>query len=64
MSSIGYAVAPAWGVMLISGVLAGLGAGAIDAGIKRFRGRPVPAAVRELAARLVSALAPCWGRSS
>src|SRR4051812_39387033 len=29
----GYALAPTWWVMLVCGVLAGLGAGAIDAGI-------------------------------
>ncbi|MGH7321425.1 MAG: MFS transporter, partial [Candidatus Rokuibacteriota bacterium] len=32
-SSVGYAVAPAWSVMIAGGGLVGLGAGAIDAGI-------------------------------
>ena len=54
MSSIGYAVAPAWGVMLISGVLAGLGAGAIDAGINAFAAARFPP-------RLVSWLHASYG---
>jgi fucose permease len=36
ISSLGYATAPAWPVMLLGGLLAGLGAGAIDAGINAF----------------------------
>jgi fucose permease len=32
-SLLGYAVAPAWGMMVVLGCVAGLGAGAIDAGI-------------------------------
>jgi fucose permease len=35
-SSLGYALAPRWEVMVVAGVLAGLGAGAIDAGINAF----------------------------
>jgi fucose permease len=35
-SSLGYALAPRWGLMVAAGVLAGLGAGAIDAGINAF----------------------------
>ena len=54
MSSIGYAVAPAWGVMLVSGVLAGLGAGAIDAGINAFAAARFPP-------RLVSWLHASYG---
>ncbi len=33
---IGYTFAPVWGVMVLLGVVAGLGAGAIDAGINTF----------------------------
>jgi fucose permease len=36
VNSGAYAVAPAWWVMVASGVLAGLGAGAIDAGMNAF----------------------------
>ena len=35
-NSLAYALAPAWGVMVAAGLLAGLGAGAIDAGINAF----------------------------
>ncbi len=35
-NSLAYALAPAWSVMVAAGVLAGLGAGAIDAGINAF----------------------------
>jgi fucose permease len=41
-SSLGYALAPAWPVMVLSGVLAGLGAGAIDAGINGFAAARFP----------------------
>jgi fucose permease len=43
ISSLGYATAPAWPVMLLGGLLAGLGAGAIDAGINAFAAAHVPA---------------------
>jgi fucose permease len=36
VNSLTYALAPIWGVMVGAGVLAGLGAGAIDAGINAF----------------------------
>ena len=36
VNSLAYAVAPTWGVMVAASVLAGLGAGAIDAGINAF----------------------------
>ena len=35
-NSLAYALAPAWSVMVAAGLLAGLGAGAIDAGINTF----------------------------
>lgn len=35
-SLIGYTLAPAWGVMVALGVVAGLGAGAIDAGLNTY----------------------------
>jgi hypothetical protein len=36
VNSLAYALAPTWGVMVAASVLAGLGAGAIDAGINAF----------------------------
>lgn len=54
LSLIGYALAPAWRVMVALGALAGLGAGAIDAGLNTF------AAVR-FSARTVSWLHACYG---
>jgi fucose permease len=50
----GYAAAPVWGVMLACGVLAGLGAGAIDAGINAY-------AAAHFAPRLVNWLHACYG---
>ena len=38
-NSLAYALAPAWPVMVAAGLLAGLGAGAIDAGINAFARR-------------------------
>jgi fucose permease len=35
-SALGYALAPHWGVVIASAVVAGLGAGAIDAGVNTF----------------------------
>lgn len=54
LSLTGYALAPAWWVMVALGVLAGLGAGAIDAGLNTF------AAVR-FSARTVNWLHACYG---
>jgi fucose permease len=54
VSSLGYAVAPRWAVMVASSLLAGLGAGAIDAGINAF-------AAARLSARHVTWLHACYG---
>jgi fucose permease len=54
VSCAGYAAATAWPMMLVAGLLAGLGAGAIDAGIN------VHAAER-FSPRLVSWLHASWG---
>ena len=54
VSCVGYALATAWPMMLVSGLVAGLGAGAIDAGIN------VHAAER-FSPRLVSWLHASWG---
>jgi fucose permease len=35
-SAVAYAIAPAWGVVVVASIVAGLGAGAIDAGINAF----------------------------
>jgi fucose permease len=40
---LGFAAAPSWGVMIALGVVAGLGAGAIDAGINTFAATHFPA---------------------
>jgi len=48
------ALAPAWSVMVAAGLLAGLGAGAIDAGINAF-------AAARFSPRLVSWLHACYG---
>jgi fucose permease len=53
-SLVGYAVAPAWWVMVALGTLAGLGAGAIDAGLNTF-------AATEFSARMVNWLHACYG---
>lgn len=53
-NSLAYALAPAWGVMVGAGLLAGLGAGAIDAGINAF-------AAARFSPRLVSWLHACYG---
>ena len=47
------ALAPAWSVMVAAGLLAGLGAGAIDAGINAF-------AAARFSPRLVSWLHACY----
>jgi fucose permease len=54
LSLLGYALAPAWWVMVVLGTLAGLGAGAIDAGLNTF------AAIR-FSARTVNWLHACYG---
>jgi fucose permease len=53
-NSLAYALAPAWWVMVVAGPLAGLGAGAIDAGINAF-------AAARFSPRLVSWLHACYG---
>jgi fucose permease len=54
LSSLGFALAPAWPVVVVSGTLAGLGAGAVDAGINAF-------AAARLPPRLVSWLHAAYG---
>jgi fucose permease len=51
---IGYALAPAWWVMVALGSLAGFGAGAIDAGLNTF-------AATQFSARMVNWLHACYG---
>ncbi|HWQ36558.1 MAG TPA: MFS transporter [Blastocatellia bacterium] len=53
-SLLGYALAPAWWVMLAFGVLAGLGAGAIDAGLNTY-------AATHFSARMVNWLHAWYG---
>jgi len=53
-NSLAYALAPAWSVMVGAGLLGGLGAGAIDAGINAF-------AAARFSPRLVSWLHACYG---
>lgn len=53
-SLIGYALTSAWEVMVALGVLAGLGAGAIDAGLNTF-------AATQFSARMVNWLHACYG---
>ncbi len=55
VSLIGYALAPAWWVMVACGALAGLGAGAIDAGINTYF------ATQLGSARTLNWLHGCWG---
>lgn len=54
VNSVAYAVAPVWRVMVAAGLLAGLGAGAIDAGINAF-------AAARFSPRLVSWLHASYG---
>ncbi|HVR70988.1 MAG TPA: MFS transporter [Vicinamibacteria bacterium] len=54
VSCVGYALAPHWGVMLVCGLLAGLGAGAIDAGINAYTAAHFPP-------RVMSWLHGSWG---
>jgi len=54
LSCLAYALAPAWPVMVGSGALAGLGAGAVDAGINAF-------AAAYCSPRRTSVLHACYG---
>jgi fucose permease len=54
VSLIGYALAPAWWVMLALAVLSGIGAGAIDAGLNTY-------AATEFSPRVVNWLHACYG---
>ena len=54
VSLIGYAISPAWWVMLALGAIAGLGAGGIDAGLNTF-------AAIEFSPRMVNWLHACYG---
>lgn len=54
VSLIGYALAPAWLVMVALGSVAGFGAGAIDAGLNTF-------AATQFSARMVNWLHACYG---
>lgn len=54
VSLIGYALAPAWWVMVALGTVAGFGAGAIDAGLNTF-------AASQFSARMVNWLHACYG---
>jgi fucose permease len=54
VSCAGYALAPDWWVMLVCGLLAGLGAGAIDAGINAYT-------AAHFAPRVMSWLHGSWG---
>ena len=53
-SLFGYALAPAWWVMVALGTVSGLGAGAIDAGLNTF-------AASQFSARMVNWLHACYG---
>jgi|ERR1041384_48497 fucose permease len=54
MSMLGYALASAWWVMVTFAALAGLGAGAVDAGLNTF-------AAMRFSARMVNWLHACYG---
>jgi len=54
VSLIGYALAPAWWVMVALGAIAGFGAGAIDAGLNTF-------AATQFSTRMVNWLHACYG---
>ncbi len=54
ISLIGYTLVPAWWMMVVLGAIAGLGAGAIDAGLNTF-------AATEFSARMVNWLHACYG---
>jgi fucose permease len=54
ISLVGYAIAPTWSTMVSLGIIAGLGAGAIDAGLNTF-------AATEFSARMVNWLHAFYG---
>lgn len=54
VSLIGYAIAPAWLMIVTLAIVAGLGAGAIDAGLNTF-------AATQFSARVVNWLHACYG---
>ncbi|MFY9607726.1 MAG: MFS transporter [Blastocatellia bacterium] len=54
LSLIGYAIAPVWLMIVVLAVVAGLGAGAIDAGLNTF-------AATQFSARMVNWLHACYG---
>jgi fucose permease len=54
VSLIGYTIAPAWLMIVALSIVAGLGAGAIDAGLNTF-------AATEFSARMVNWLHACYG---
>lgn len=54
MSLIGYALSPSWGLMVAMGAVAGLGAGAIDAGLNTF-------AATQFSVRMTNWLHACYG---
>ena len=54
LALIGYTLAPAWWMMVTSGVVAGLGAGAIDAGLNTY-------VAAHFSARLMQWLHASWG---
>ena len=54
VSLIGYAIAPAWLMIVTLAIVAGLGAGAIDAGLNTF-------AATQFSARMVNWLHACYG---
>jgi fucose permease len=54
VSLLGYALAPQWWMMVVLGMLAGLGAGAIDAGLNTY-------AATHFSARSVNWLHACYG---
>ena len=54
ISLTGFALAPAWALFVACGVIAGLGAGAIDSGLNAY-------AARHFSARQMSWLHACWG---
>ena len=54
ISLTGFALAPVWALFVACGVIAGLGAGAIDSGLNAY-------AARRFSARQMSWLHACWG---
>jgi len=54
VSLLGYALAPRWGIMVVLGLLAGTGAGAIDAGLNTY-------VATHYSARMINWLHACYG---